>query len=50
MGEEKLDSTAYYIRGLLDLADMATAKGDTATATWAAGKASTLQAQFETTW
>ena len=27
MGEEKLDSTAYYIRGLLDLADLATSQG-----------------------
>jgi hypothetical protein len=50
MGEEKLDSTAYYIRGLLDLADMARSKRDTATATWAAGRAAALRAQFETTW
>jgi len=50
MGVEKLDSTAYYLRGLRDLADMATSKGDTATATWASGRADTLQAQFEATW
>ena len=35
MGEEKLDNTVYTIRGLFDLADMARAKHDTATATWA---------------
>jgi len=50
MGEEKLDSTAYYIRGLLDLADMATSKGDPATATWATDRASALRAQFEAVW
>jgi hypothetical protein len=50
MGVEKLDSTAYYIRGLLDLADMATSKGDKATADWAAGKAADLRARFEATW
>src|SRR3712207_7991628 len=30
MGEEKLDNTAYYIRALYDLADMADSKGDMA--------------------
>jgi hypothetical protein len=50
MGEEKLDSTAYYIRGLLDLADMATSKGDTATADWASSRATVLQDQFEAVW
>ena len=50
MGEEKLDSTAYYIRGLLDLADMATSKGDTATATWATDRAAALREQFEAVW
>ena len=50
MGEEKLDSTAYYVRGLLDLADMATSKGDTATASWASGKASSLMSRFEGQW
>ncbi len=33
MGEEKLDNTVYTIRGLRDLADLATSKGDTATRT-----------------
>jgi hypothetical protein len=50
MGEEKLDSTAYYIRGLLDLADMATSKGDTATAKWAGDKAADLRSRFEGQW
>ncbi|MDQ3789312.1 MAG: glycogen debranching protein, partial [Actinomycetota bacterium] len=50
MGVEKLDSTAYYIRGLLDLADMATSKGDTATADWATSRATTLRERFEAVW
>ncbi len=50
MGVEKLDSTAYYIRGLLDLADMAASKGDEATRTWASGRAADLRARFESTW
>ncbi|HEY7595046.1 MAG TPA: hypothetical protein VH969_17975, partial [Actinophytocola sp.] len=50
MGAEKLDSTAYFIRGLLDLADMAASKGDTATENWASGKAADLQSRFEQTW
>lgn len=35
MGEEKLDNTVYTIRGLVDLADMASAKGDRTTRRWA---------------
>lgn len=50
MGVEKLDSTAYYIRGLLDLADMASSKGDTTTASWATNRAAVLRAQFEQVW
>jgi hypothetical protein len=50
MGVEKLDSTAYYIRGLLDLADMATSKGDKATASWASSRAADLQSRFEAQW
>ncbi|HEY0450883.1 hypothetical protein [Actinophytocola sp.] len=50
MGVEKLDSTAYYVRGLLDLADMAASKGDHATETWARGRAATLRSRFEATW
>ena len=50
MGPEKLDNGVYYIRALLDLADMARAKHDGATVTWATGLAAKLQKQFETTW
>lgn len=50
MGAEKLDSTVYFIRGLLDLADLASSKGDTATASWANGKATNLRNRFEQTW
>ena len=50
MGEEKLDSTAYFVRGLLDLADMAHSVGDHATATWATGRAAGIREWFEATW
>jgi hypothetical protein len=50
MGPEKLDNAVYAIRGLLDLADMAASKGDTATQTWATDKATALKAAFEQTW
>jgi hypothetical protein len=50
MGVEKLDSTVYLDRGLRDLADMATSKGDTATAQWAAGKAADIESRFESQW
>jgi hypothetical protein len=50
MGPEKLDVSVYAIRGLRDLADLAGSKGDTATQTWAAQKADTLQGIFENTW
>ena len=50
MGPEKLDNGVYYIRSLLDLADMARSKHDDATVTWATGVAAKLQKQFETTW
>jgi len=50
MGEEKLDNTVYTIRGLFDLADMARAKGDTATASWATGHARDLASRFEAAW
>jgi hypothetical protein len=50
MGEEKLDSTVYLIRGLRDLADMARSRRDTATAAWAGGKATDLQRRFEAQW
>ena len=50
MGPEKLDNGVYAIRGLMDLADMASSKGDTATRDWAEAKAATLRQAFEQTW
>jgi hypothetical protein len=50
MGQEKLDVAVYTIRGLLDLADMAFAKGDRATAAWAAAQALSRERRFEQTW
>ena len=50
MGEEKLDNTVYTIRGLFDLADMAKAKHDTATAKWARQHARDLASRFESAW
>jgi hypothetical protein len=50
MGVEKLDSTVYFIRGLLDLTDLASSKGDRATAAWASGKARELRNRFEQQW
>jgi hypothetical protein len=50
MGPEKLDVAVYTIRGLLDLADMARAKGDRATARWATHEAVTRAQRFERTW
>ncbi len=50
MGEEKLDNTVYTIRGLYDLADMARSKGDTATETWARGRARDMWNRFEAAW
>ncbi|MEA2296666.1 MAG: hypothetical protein QOE86_4305 [Solirubrobacteraceae bacterium] len=50
MGPEKLDNGVYYMRALLDLADMARSKGDSSTARWAEGLAAKLQRQFESTW
>ncbi|MDP9292854.1 MAG: glycogen debranching protein, partial [Actinomycetota bacterium] len=50
MGEEKLDNTVYYIRGLYDLADMARSKKDDATFAWARNKARDLQRRFEAAW
>ena len=50
MGAEKLDVAVYTIRGLLDLADMAAAKGDKATARWATSQARDRARIFEQTW
>jgi hypothetical protein len=50
MGVEKLDNTVYTIRGLYDLADMARAKGDAATAKWATGHADAMTKRFDQAW
>jgi hypothetical protein len=50
MGPEKLDNGVYYLRGLIDLADMARSKHDGRTAAWASDLARKLQRQFERTW
>ena len=50
MGEEKLDVSVYAIRGLFDLADLARAKGDRATARWAAQRGRSMLAAFEGAW
>jgi hypothetical protein len=50
MGPEKLDNTVYFIRGLYDLADMAAAKHDRATARWAGDLADRLRARFDPQW
>jgi hypothetical protein len=50
MGAEKLDNAAYLIRGLTDLADMAKARGDARTVTFARTAAAKERASFESTW
>ncbi|MBA8795714.1 hypothetical protein FHX74_003350 [Friedmanniella endophytica] len=50
MGPEKLDNAVYTVRGYADLAELARARGDRATARWATGKAQTLIAKFERDW
>jgi hypothetical protein len=50
MGEEKLDNTVYFIRGLSDLADMALSKHDGPTYAWASSLAARLRARFDSTW
>ncbi len=50
MGPEKLDNAVYYIRGLLDLADMAKSKHDWGTVAWTTRTARDLQQRFESTW
>jgi glycogen debranching enzyme len=50
MGEEKLDNTAYTWQALRALQHMAESKGDTATATWADGKADGMEAKFGAAW
>ena len=50
MGPEKLDNTVYFIRGLYDLADMASSKHDGATFAWAKNLARKLTQRFDSTW
>jgi hypothetical protein len=50
MGEEKLDNTVYFIRGLYDLADLARSRHDGATAAWAEKLARKLHQRFDGTW
>jgi hypothetical protein len=50
LGEDKLDVAVYTIRGLLDLADMAASKNDTATEQFALSHAAEMEKQFEGAW
>jgi hypothetical protein len=50
MGEEKLDNTVYYVRGLYDLADLAASKRDRATERWARDLADRVRARFDPAW
>jgi hypothetical protein len=50
LGEDKLDVAVYTIRGLLDLADMAASKGDTATEKFALDNAAKMESQFRGAW
>jgi hypothetical protein len=50
MGEEKLDNTVYYIRGLYDYADMARSAGQAAAAEDAEARADELADRFEDEW
>ncbi|WP_270889563.1 hypothetical protein [Pedococcus sp. 5OH_020] len=50
MGQEKLDNTVYFIRGLYDLADMARSRHDGRTYAWATNLARRLHQRFDGTW
>jgi hypothetical protein len=50
MGEEKLDNSVYYIRGLYDFADMARSAGQTSRADAAEARANELASRFEDAW
>jgi hypothetical protein len=50
LGEEPVDVAVYTIRGLLDLADMAASKGDTATEQFALGNAAKMEKDFQGAW
>ena len=50
LGADAVDAAVYTIRGLYDLADMAAAKGDTATRQWAESHAAAMVKQFSGAW
>ena len=50
LGADAVDVAVYTIRGLLDLADMAASKGDTATQQWADSHAAAMEQQFSGAW
>ena len=50
LGEDELDVAVYTIRGLLDLADMAASKGDTATEQFALSHATAMESPFRGAW
>src|SRR5487761_128340 len=50
LGADAVDVAVYTIRGLLDLADMAASKGDTATQQWADSHAAAMEKQFSGAW
>ena len=50
LGPDAVDVAVYTIRGLLDLADMAASKGDTATQHWADRHAAAMQKRFSGAW
>jgi hypothetical protein len=50
MGAKKLDVAVYTIRALNDLTEMATSKGDMATAKWAGALARKLAGKFDSDW
>ena len=50
LGAEPVDVATYMIRGLLDLADMAASKHDTATEHWALNHANAMERAFQSAW
>jgi hypothetical protein len=50
LGADAVDVAVYTIRGLLDLADMAASKGDTATENWALSHAKAMEGAFQGAW
>jgi len=50
LGAEPVDVAVYTIRALLDVADMAASKGDTATEHWALNHAAAMEHAFQGAW